>query len=109
VAHELGAERAPGLVLVVRSAEQPDPPDAGLSASGVGLDVVEFQISALLTAVKLEHRRHVARRDVMAEQVLQVAQQVLGLLVDGELPAEAPRRERGHHRNDRVVYPRWRG
>ena len=51
MAHELGAERSLGLVLVVRPAEQPDPPDAGLSTPGVGLDVVEFQISALLTAM----------------------------------------------------------
>jgi hypothetical protein len=44
----------------------------------------------------------------MAEEILDGAHQILGLLADGELPPEAPGRERGHAWG-RNVYPRWRG
>ena len=57
---------------------------------------------------ELEHRLQVPRGDVLAEQILDGAEQVLGLLADGELPAEAPGRERGDAWGWNV-YPRWRG
>jgi hypothetical protein len=44
----------------------------------------------------------------MAEQILDGAQEILGLLADRELPPESPGRERGDARGWNV-YPRWRG
>jgi hypothetical protein len=56
----------------------------------------------------VEHRLEVARRDVMAEQILDSTQEILGLLADSDLPREAPGRER----DDALGWnadPRWRG
>jgi len=162
VAHELGAERALGFVLVVRPAQQPDPPDAGLPASGVGLDVVELQILALLTAMtgvtheralaaiplphrppdlrgdvpairpgkptatrlhgrgalalqelllgrsqrEVEHRIDIAGCHLMPEQVLDLTQQVMGLLSERGLQGEAPGRRRRHPRPGDFYPPR---
>ena len=44
----------------------------------------------------LEDRRDVSRGNLMAEQLLRVAQQVARLLVHGELDPEALRRQRRH-------------
>jgi hypothetical protein len=56
----------------------------------------------------VEHRLEVAPGDVMAEQILDGAQEILGLLADRELPPESPGRERSDAWGWNV-YPRWRG
>ena len=58
------------------------------------------------TEREVEHRLDVPGRDVVAEQILDVTEQVLGLLSGGELPPDARGRERRHLRaRTRDFYP----
>src|SRR4029077_2493752 len=61
VAHELGAERALGFVLVVGAAAEPDVVHADSAAPRVGIDMIELQVCCRLAPVAVvAHERALA-------------------------------------------------